>query len=1163
MRDGLSNALDALDVESVSFELRQLRPAESDEEEELVARAEQLLADVEKASEALSAARGGSDAPALQSAIEAAEVLGSRAGIKPHELTDARKRLETLRSLDQARAALNEQLDKPLPTEANQRDQSLADLNQAKSAAVNLGLADGALFRRVERHTKRLEMLSNQLLEYEEISLGRRFNRGGGSGAAMHDATYRGWEGAAKVWKVNADEGQKKKIMRELAALSRAQGAHVVGLLGIAFRREDHGEIAEIALLMEKVSSVSLSALVHDKMHAHDDWPLSPTAVSSIALCIARGMKHLHALGGTKPFLHHDLKSDNIMVVEPELPERPWSAKIIDFGEAEGTGMTMTITGRHDTASVGTVGYMAPEQEASWTKPRPNHRRCDEASEVFSFAVILWEMLTRMRPTTLNRLDVTASPFPVPAAHKQLIEVAGTADPLERLQNVGGNLRSAFEWIVVFLTDPAEQSMWKAALKGEIDALSAAQREACFKALGGPRDTLASVLGELPTSGLDEALRVQALQQIKSFFRDRGLEAQAQAEAGIAQARAIAFPQERPQQSFDELCTELTGFWTQLRGTYCPPPPAGPEQMRSARHGRVLLIITPGFNPCAYGKVGEPAPVGSQRASQWEWEGFTVKTTATGMHDDPNSKHGHEFNGAIDRIAADVAELLRTGTPAANIALLAGSRGGGLLSKRDGVWDRMRLPSGDPKRIEQVGCFVLNVGPEVDGTRLPEGIPLTMTYGSHEGRYMLVHDDNSNIIGGGGKHPPGFASFIRKRGFLEAIPPKDSLEGLLSAQPGSRTRRFIYYKGDQSSVPSNEWKDKWNALRQTPEALASWPRPPIEVAAEWPPEDVAKLKWWREVQKPEEPPPFLGAAFVPKVRLSTFEVRPTAGPHGDGHDPASLYHDHCLLRLLDAALSPQPEVAYIASWRQLLPDARQEAEAALGNVSEALRAAKELNAFGAVPKTGAPPLAELLEDSDERQHVEAIFFSSNRCDYHPDPKQKPWSASSFRVVKVERVQNAGHLRALSERTQAIKAALAEHGIAFAAGVHTRWLFHGAPHAAIASVISEPVSGFQAIMGARDLWGKGIYLARDAAYPFYGTGTARFCHEEGGVYKILLCLVVTGLSCAGDADMKLKPFFRKPMRYHSSVDSMAHPQIFIVNEGVAVCPAYVISFTKRG
>ena len=39
-----------------------------------------------------------------------------------------------------------------------------------------------------------------------------------------------------------------------------------------------------------------------------------------------------------------------------------------------------------------------------------------------------------------------------------------------------------------------------------------------------------------------------------------------------------------------------------------------------------------------------------------------------------------------------------------------------------------------------------------------------MTYGSHEGRYMLVYDDQLKPIGGGGKHPPGFASFIRERG---------------------------------------------------------------------------------------------------------------------------------------------------------------------------------------------------------------------------------------------------------------------------------------------------------------------------------------------------------------------------------------------------------------
>lgn len=34
------------------------------------------------------------------------------------------------------------------------------------------------------------------------------------------------------------------------------------------------------------------------------------------------------------------------------------------------------------------------------------------------------------------------------------------------------------------------------------------------------------------------------------------------------------------------------------------------------------------------------------------------------------------------------------------------------------------------------------------------------------------------------------------------------------------------------------------------------------------------------------------------------------------------------------------------------------------------------------------------------------------------------------------------------------------------------------------------------------------------------------------------------------------------RYHSTVDSLSNPQIFVLAEGVAVYPAYVISFKAR-
>ena len=55
------------------------------------------------------------------------------------------------------------------------------------------------------------------------------------------------------------------------------------------------------------------------------------------------------------------------------------------------------------------------------------------------------------------------------------------------------------------------------------------------------------------------------------------------------------------------------------------------------------------------------------------------------------------------------------------------------------------------------------------------------------------------------------------------------------------------------------------------------------------------------------------------------------------------------------------------------------------------------------------------------------------------------------------------------------------------------------------------------------------------------------------------MIATAAQANPNQEMKLLPFFRKPMRYHSSVDSLSNPQICVLTEGVAVYPAYVISF----
>merc|ERR1712066_852027 len=143
--------------------------------------------------------------------------------------------------------------------------------------------------------------------------------------------------------------------------------------------------------------------------------------------------------------------------------------------------------------------------------------------------------------------------------------------------------------------------------------------------------------------------------------------------------------------------------------------------------------------------------------------------------------------------------------------------------------------------------------------------------------------------------------------------------------------------------------------------------------------------------------------------------------------------------------------------------------------------------------------------------------------------------------------------------ETLRMALESQGISLEPGVHTRWAFHGTN--AIDSIIHNPVAGFQPLAsGTRgaSLWGSGTYFARDAKYVADGG----FCGKPGpdGTRKMLMCLLVTGMACLGDPLHKgVLPFRRKPHRYHSSVDCLANPEIFVVQQSGAALAAYLITF----
>jgi serine/threonine protein kinase/Tfp pilus assembly protein PilF len=104
---------------------------------------------------------------------------------------------------------------------------------------------------------------------------------------------------------------------------------------------------------------------------------LSIKKILDIGIQICEGL----ALAHEKGVVHRDIKSDNIMVTPRG------QAKIMDFGLAKLKGVSqLTKTG----TTLGTLPYMSPEQAQGM--------EVDQRSDIFSFGVVLYEMITGQLP---------------------------------------------------------------------------------------------------------------------------------------------------------------------------------------------------------------------------------------------------------------------------------------------------------------------------------------------------------------------------------------------------------------------------------------------------------------------------------------------------------------------------------------------------------------------------------------------------------------------------------------------------------------------------------------------------------------------------------------------------------------------------------------------
>lgn len=186
-----------------------------------------------------------------------------------------------------------------------------------------------------------------------------------GSCGDLFRGSYLGQDVAIKVIRSDhLNESLLLEFHQEVSILKKIQHENVVRFIGACTKP------SQFCIVTEYMHGGNL----YDYLHKHHNI-LELTMLLKFAIDICKGMEYLHQ----NNIIHRDLKTANLLM------DSNLVVKVADFGVARIQNQAGVMT-----AETGTYRWMAPEVI--------NHLPYDQKADVFSFAIVLWELTTSKIP---------------------------------------------------------------------------------------------------------------------------------------------------------------------------------------------------------------------------------------------------------------------------------------------------------------------------------------------------------------------------------------------------------------------------------------------------------------------------------------------------------------------------------------------------------------------------------------------------------------------------------------------------------------------------------------------------------------------------------------------------------------------------------------------